>query len=164
LARALAAAGGRGVEVTTSAAEAAEGAAIITTATRARTPILDSAMVAAGTHVNAVGAITPERGEIAPDLVARCDPVTADSPDAARRLARELAGLASITPLSAVVAAGTGRPPGADVTLFRAMGIGLADVAVGAELVRRAHAMGAGRPLPQPAPVPLDLPLGGPHD
>jgi len=117
-----------------------------------------------GTHVNAVGAITPDRGEIHPDLVGRCDPVAADSPDAARRLARELTAVATITPLSAIVAAGAGRAPGADVTLFRAMGIGLADVAVGAEIVRRARAAGAGRPIPQPAPAALDLPLGGPHD
>jgi len=54
-------------------------------------------------------------------------------------------------------------PRFADVTLFRAMGIGLADVALGAEVVRRAAASGAGRPLPAPVPVPLDLPLGRSH-
>lgn len=155
-------AGGADVEVVVaaSAAEAVAGAPIVTTVTRARAPVLESAMVAPGTHINAVGAITPERGEIHPDVVGRCDVVAADSPDAARRLARELAGLAVITPLSSIVAAGSGRPAGADLTLFRAMGIGLADVALAAELVARAGAAGAGRPLPRPAPAPLVLPVG----
>ena len=37
-----------------------------------REPFLRAAMLAPGTHVNAVGAITPERGEFAPDIFARC--------------------------------------------------------------------------------------------
>jgi ornithine cyclodeaminase len=162
-AKELVEAGAPAVEVAASAAEAVAGAPIVTTATRARSPILESAMVEAGTHINAVGAITPERGEVHPDVVSRCDVVAADSPAAASRLARELAGVTTV-PLSAIVAAGTGRPAGADLTLFRAMGIGLADVALGAELAARAGAAGAGRPVPQPVSVPLDLSLGGPHD
>ena len=62
------------------------------------------------------------------DLVRRAF-VVADSP-AARRLAAELEGVTAIASLSEIVAGGRGRPPDADVTLFKAMGIGLADLAV----------------------------------
>jgi len=131
--------------------EAVEGCPIITTATRAREPLLDAAMVAAGAHVNAIGAITPERRELSSDLVRRCSLVVADSPSAARRLAAELGDATEITPLSRIVAARRSRPPEADVTLFKAIGIGLADLAVAVEVLGRAAARGIGRRLPHPA-------------
>jgi ornithine cyclodeaminase len=159
----LRAAGAPDVVVAPAVANAVAGAGVVTTATRARSPIVAAAMLSAGVHVNAVGAITPDRAEIDIDVLDRCAVVAADDPDAARRLARELAGDTTITPLSAIVAGGPGRPEGADVTLFRALGIGLADVALGAELVRRAAASGTGRPLTGPVPVPLDLPFGRSH-
>jgi len=159
----LRAAGAPAVVVAPTVADAVNGAGVVTTATRARSPIVSAAMLSAGVHVNGVGAITPDRAEIDVDVLHRCAVVAADDPQAARRLARELAGDTTITSLSAIVAGGGARPEGADVTLFRAMGIGLADVALGAELVRRAAASGTGRPLPAPVPVPLDLPLRRSH-
>jgi alanine dehydrogenase len=159
----LRAAGADDVTVAPNVSAAVAGAAVVTTATRARTPIVTAAMLATGVHVNAIGAITPERAEVDADVVARCAVVAADDPDAARRLARELAGDTAVTSLSTIVADGTGRPDGADVTLFRATGIGLADVALGAEVVRRAVASDAGRALPPPVPAALDLPLGRSH-
>ena len=156
-------AGAADVVVAASVADAVAGAAIVTTATRARVPIVAAAMLASGVHINGVGAITPDRAEIDVDVLDRCTVVAADDPAAARRLARELDGDTPVVALSTLVAAGTGRPVGADVTLFRAMGIGLADVALGAEVMRRAGASGAGRPLTDPVPVPLDLPLGRSH-
>jgi ornithine cyclodeaminase len=109
-----------------SVAAAVDGAGVVTTVTRATVPFLDAAMVASGTHVNAVGAITPERAELCGDLVDRCLVVT-DSVEQARRLASEVEGRELVS-LSSLV----GRPrPAADVTLFKAMGIGLADVALG---------------------------------
>ena len=130
--------------------EAVGDAAVVTTATRARDPFLHGAMLATGAHVNAIGAITPERREVAADVLDRCTAIVADSPDAARRLSSELEGADAISALSDVVAAGQARSADADVTLFKAMGIGLADVALGAEILDRAEAEGAGRDLPQP--------------
>jgi len=109
-----------------SVEEAVSGATVITTVTRATEPFLSSAMVLSGTHVNAVGAITPERAELCADLVDRCLIVT-DSVESAGRLGAEVRGRA-LVPLSSTV--GRARPA-ADVTLFKAMGIGLADVALG---------------------------------
>lgn len=106
---------------------AVDGAGVITTATRATTPFLRSSMVGRGAHVNAVGAITPERAELCADLVDRALLVT-DSVESAMRLAREVVDR-DLRPLSALLA--TGTRPDADITVFKAMGIGLADVALG---------------------------------
>ncbi len=112
--------------VSDSVAEAVDGAGVITTATRATEPFLAGSMVASGTHVNAIGAITPERAELFADLVDRSF-VATDSVEQARALAREVDGR-ELRALSSLV----GSPrPAADVTLFKAMGIGLADVALG---------------------------------
>jgi ornithine cyclodeaminase len=105
---------------------AVDGAGVITTATRATKAFLSSAMVETGAHVNAIGAITPERAEVAADLVHRSLLVT-DSVESAMRLAREVADR-DLRPLSSLV--GQARPS-VDVTVFKAMGIGLADVALG---------------------------------
>jgi len=109
-----------------SVTEAVDGVGVITTATRATEPFLAGSMVAPGTHVNAIGAITPERAELFADLVDRSFVVT-DSVEQARALAREVDGR-ELHALSSLV----GSPrPAADLTLFKAMGIGLADVALG---------------------------------
>lgn len=144
-----------------SVADCVAGAPIVTLVTRAREPFLRAAMVARGAHVNAVGAITPEREEFAQDLFARISFVAADSPQTVRRLSKELmtyygdgpGDWSDVQPISAVVAAGAGRPPGADLTLFKAMGMGISDLALGLALDQRARAAGAGRPIPHPEKV-----------
>lgn len=136
-------------------------APIIALVTRATQPFLTARMVARGAHVNAVGAITRERAEFADDLFARCGPVVVDSPVAARKLSREFsehygddeAGWQKVVPLSAIVAQRATRPAGADVTLFKAMGMGLSDLALGIEVYRRAVDQGVGKTLPHPRPV-----------
>jgi alanine dehydrogenase len=49
--------------------------------------------------------------------------------------------------LSHVIAAGAGRPAGANLTLFKAMGMGISDLSMGVEVLRRARGSGVGRPL-----------------
>ena len=135
---------------------AVEGAAIVTLVTRATEPFLLSAMVAKGAHINAVGAIVPERAEFEPALLDRCAAVAVDNVAQVRNLSREFQeklgederAWARVQPLSAVIAAGTRRPAGADLTLFKAMGMGISDLALGIEIYRRAAARGLGRPLP----------------
>ena len=72
-----------------SMTSAVEGASIITLVTRAKEPLLTPAMVAPGTHINAIGAITPERMEFEPALLERCDQVVADSVPAVQQLSQE---------------------------------------------------------------------------
>jgi len=130
-----------GVEVLEagSVAEAVAGAPIVTLVTRAREPFLRADMVARGAHVNAVGAITPERRELERGLLARCDLVVADSVPAVRKLSSELRDHQPVHPLCEVVAAGRSRPAGADVTLFKAMGTGVSDLSLALEVWRRLH-------------------------
>ena len=131
-----------------SVEEAAREADIVTTATRAREPFLHSAHLRTGTLVNAIGAITPERAEIAPEVVVRCDLVVADSAGTAERLATELSGR-SPTPLHEIIAAGTRREP-RELTMFKAMGIGLADLAIARVVLERSKADGRGARLAHP--------------
>jgi ornithine cyclodeaminase len=111
---------------TDSVEAATDGAGVITTVTRATDPFLRSSMVMPGAHVNAIGAITPERAELFEDLVDRAYVVT-DSVESARSLATEVKHR-DLVALSSLVG---GTRPAVDVTLFKAMGIGLADVALG---------------------------------
>lgn len=146
---------GLGVAVCTadSVAEAVDGADIVTTVTRAREPFLTAALLAPGTHLNAVGAITPGRRELAADVFERCDLVVTDSVAAARNLASELIEVAVLVPLAEVVAQGAAFLRGPDLSVFKAMGAGLADLALATVVLERAVADGRGRPLPQPVKV-----------
>jgi ornithine cyclodeaminase len=132
-----------------SVEDAVAGAQVVTTATRATEPFLHSAAVAPGTLVNAVGAITPERAELTADLIARSDLVVADSPTAAARLASELRGRNDVVGLDSVVAGEQVRPP-AQLTVFKAMGIGLADLAIGRLVLERCRADGRGANIDHP--------------
>jgi ornithine cyclodeaminase len=137
-----------------SVAAAVDGADVVTTATRATDAILGAGDLGASVHINAVGAITPERRELAPSVVATADLVVSDVPAAALQLSAELDGVEEVVPLARVVAAGEERPDG--LTLFKAMGLGLADVAVGGAVLSAVLERGGGRPIPAPtrsAPV-----------
>ena len=83
--------------------------------------------------------------------------LAADNPETVRALSREFDTWAAgggdwerLRPLSELVAGGRERDPVADLTLFKAMGMGISDLAVGAEVLARAEAQGRGRPFPQP--------------
>jgi len=69
--------------------EAFAGTDVITLATRATSPVLTAAAAPPGVHVNAVGAIVPERAEFEPQLLARCAVVSADSVPQTQTLSRE---------------------------------------------------------------------------
>jgi alanine dehydrogenase len=130
---------------------------IVTTITRAAEPLLDGDMLSPGTHINAVGAIVPSRRELAPSAVERCDVIVADSKQQAMDDSGELRAAVDegrltwdrVQSLKDVI----GDDPRAlrqqsSITLFKAVGVGLSDVALGAEVVRRAVAANAGTPLP----------------
>lgn len=152
---------GLAAEARASVAEAVKDASIVTTVTRANEPFLSSAMVGPGTHVNAVGSITPAGAEVESDLLARCGRVVADSVAQAQKLSRELisrfgpdpAAWTGVRSLAEVVAARAPRRPDEDVTLFKSLGMGISDLALGLEVYRRAREQGRGRSLPSPTRV-----------
>jgi ornithine cyclodeaminase/alanine dehydrogenase-like protein (mu-crystallin family) len=121
------------IAAVSSVEEAVAEADVITTVTRARTAFLEGEHVRDGVHVNAVGAITPDRRELADSLVERCSLVVTDDAGAARELAAlELHGASELVDLHDVI----GRRPRPDgVTLFKPLGLGLADVILGAAVL-----------------------------
>lgn len=142
-------------------AETVGAASIITVVTRASEPILHSEMVARGAHVNAVGAIVPSKAEIARDVLSRCNQIVVDSVHSAQKLAKELidylgpyqANWRRVRSLAEVVSAGLQRDSIDDVTLFKSLGMGISDLALGIELYRKAVEAGLGRKVPHPQKV-----------
>lgn len=150
---------------TDSAEDAVRGADIVTLVTRATKPFLAAAMLKRGCHINAVGAITPERQEFRQDVFGRSDIIAVDSIDSVRRLSSEFieqfgnddTRWSTVQSLAALVAKAAGRSRDADLTLFKAMGMGLSDLSLGVEILARARAAGVGRSIPMPVKIPPRL-------
>lgn len=140
-------------------AAAADGADVITLVTRASEPFLTAAMLSAGSHLNAVGAIAPDREEFAQDVFDRAGLIAVDDLTSVKNLSREFrnrygdgqqSGWNDVTRLADVILAGERRDDGCDVTLFKAMGMGISDVALGIDVLLRARESGLGRALDLP--------------
>jgi len=149
-----------------SVADAVKGAGIITAVTRAREPVLGAEMIDRGAHVNAVGAIVPSRAEINRNVLARCSRIVVDSVAQAQKLSKELIefigpsnqeGWKQVMSLAELVAARKSRVAGEDVTLFKSLGMGISDLALGMELYQKARELGLGRELSHPQRVPPRL-------
>ena len=69
--------------------------------------------------------------------------------------AKNPAGWQTVQPLSQIVAQARERPAQCALSLFKAMGMGAADVALGAQVLREVLARGAGRAFPHPVRVKL---------
>ncbi|MDP9368580.1 MAG: ornithine cyclodeaminase [Chloroflexota bacterium] len=126
---------------------------VVCAATTSRQPVFDDADVRPGTHINAVGAYTPEMQEIPPETVRRAT-VVVDAVDAALAEAGDL-----IKPLQAgiigrehlerelgMVAAGLapGRRSEEEITFFKSVGNAVQDVVVARRAVDRASDEGVG--------------------
>lgn len=128
---------GIAVEPATTAETAVAGAVVVVTATTSKTPVVESAWLAAGTHVNAVGANAAERRELGPGILERASLIVVDDPEQARVEAGELIDVANegrlewsaLTPLARLVATpDLPRGPG-DLTVFKSLGTALEDLA-----------------------------------
>jgi len=58
-------------------------------------------------------------------------------------------GWNEVMPLSGLIASGRRRSVADDLSLFKAMGMGISDLALGVELLKRARERGAGRAIAQ---------------
>ena len=153
------------VRASTSLEEAVDGASIVTLITNATAPFLTPAMVVAGTHINAMGAIVPARIEFTQGVFDRCAMVVVDTIVGVRNLSAEFrerygeddAAWSDVLPISKVLADGLVRPEGCDLTLFKAMGMGISDLALGIEILARAEAQGRGTTLPERVRAPPRL-------
>jgi len=145
--------------------DAVRDAPIVTLITNATEPFFTSAMAARGSHINAMGAILPARVEFTQEIFARCDVIAVDTVAGVRELSAEFrqkfgaddAAWRRVLPISRVVADGIARPPQGDLTLFKAMGVGLADLALGIEILARAEKRGGIQRLPARVRTPPRL-------
>ena len=139
--------------------EAVRDAPIVTLVTRARDPFLHGSVLARGAHLNAVGAILPANAEFHQDVFDRVGAVMVDDVPNTQKASREFIerfggdrGWAEVRSVGEVVRSGrSARPAGCDVTLFKAMGMGLSDLAVAMMAYERAREQGLGREIPAPA-------------
>lgn len=135
-------------------AQAVNGADVIVAATTSRTPVFDGARLPAGTHVSGSGSFQPDAQEIGPEVVARARIVVEDRESALEEAGDLLVPMrAGVVPPDAIDAElgeiVAGEAPegnaGRELTFFKSVGTAVQDVAVGAEVLRRAEAEGVGR-------------------
>ena len=142
------------IRLADSAEEAVAQADVVCTATTSSKPVFPDGALSAGTHINAIGAFTPEMQEIDPATVARAR-IFVDSRQAALSEAGDLIqpirqGLiteASIVAELGEVVAGTrpGRTSPEEITLFKSVGLAVQDAVAAGAILRRAEAEGLGK-------------------
>jgi ornithine cyclodeaminase/alanine dehydrogenase-like protein (mu-crystallin family) len=136
-----------------SANEAVREADIICTATTAARPVFEDADVGVGTHINAVGAYTPDTQEIPEETIQRAR-LFADSREACWAEAGDLIiprskGLIAEGDIHAELGelvSGTkqGRMDDDEITVFKSVGNAVQDVAVAGKVLAEAAKLGLG--------------------
>ena len=135
------------------AREAVSSADIICTATTSSTPVFDDRDVGSGTHINAVGAFTPEMQEIPPETLSRAR-IVVDDVEAVLHEAGDL-----IIPIEQgtltrsavrdelgqiVLGDVPGRADDSEITFFKSVGNAIQDMIVGAVALQRAAGQDVG--------------------
>ncbi len=138
----------------TSLDEAVLGADVVCTLTPSSAPILSSALVVPGVHVNAVGSPPrPAFSELDPAIFARAEAVVVDSRAVAlsdsgnvqRAVAAGLLDTAELAELGEVLVGRRGGRTEQDaITIYNSVGIGLQDLAAADHVLQRAAACDAG--------------------
>jgi alanine dehydrogenase len=140
-----------------SAEAAVHNADIIVTATTAHKAVVEGAWIAAGTHINAIGANFPQKRELDDVAVRRASRIVVDFIEQAKVEAGDLiqafvadaASWNSVHELSEIIAGKfPGRENANEITLFKSSGIAIWDVAVAAKVYELAVAQGRGTQIP----------------
>ncbi len=123
---------------------------IVITATSAKDPLFPAELIRAGTHINAAGSNSPRRRELPAELFRRADQIVVDSVEQARMEAGDL--ILSFDPpdwdFVEPLAHEPQRKSAEAITIFKSVGIGLEDVAVGAWVYEQALEQGKVTQLP----------------
>jgi ornithine cyclodeaminase len=141
------------VDAFVEATAALKGADIVVTATASSTPLFEPDALAAGVHINAVGACTPKAREL-PAATVAASRLIVDDRDAALAEAGDILLAIADGVIDEGKIAGTlgevviGRLPGrtdaTQTTIFESLGLGLEDVAAAAHVYARAVDENAG--------------------
>lgn len=141
------------VEPVSCAREAVEGADLICTTTAAREPVIEGDWIAAGAHVNAVGACLPSTRELDTSAVVRARLFVDRRESAAKESGDYLIPLQEgaidedhiLAELGEVLAGeAAGRRTEKEITLFDSLGIAVEDLAVANYVYGRAKREGVG--------------------
>ncbi len=113
--------------------EAVAGADLVCTCTTSAEPLFDGALLAPGTHVNAIGAYRPDLREL-DDVAMRRATVVVETRASALAEAGDVIGAGlgadALIELGDVVRGAAGRPGGDAITVFKSVGLALEDLAV----------------------------------
>jgi ornithine cyclodeaminase len=139
------------VTAVSSVPEAVQGADIVVTATSSAQPVLHREWLAAGTHVNAVGACLPQAREIDTATMAEAA-LFADSRESVRNEAGDYllaAQEGADNPVRAelgelLTGVASGRADDDEITLFESLGLAAEDLAAASYLYQEATRQGAG--------------------
>jgi ornithine cyclodeaminase len=124
-----------------SAQQAVVGADIVILATRSEQPVISSAWVTAGAHVNTVGPKMLSAHETPPDLAADAAVLVSDSPGQAAAYGEPFFTPRELTHLGAVLCNDTpGRTSDADITMYASTGLAGSEVVVANALLNRVDA------------------------
>jgi ornithine cyclodeaminase/alanine dehydrogenase-like protein (mu-crystallin family) len=141
------------IAVAESPAEALRQADVVCTATTASSPVFDNADVHSGTHINAVGAYTPQMQEVPAETVLRAKVVIdhhessmAEAGDLIVPINQGLIGEDHIYAELGEIASGSkpGRTSDDEVTLFKSVGVAVQDVAVAGRVLEAAERLRLG--------------------
>lgn len=145
------------IEPAASAEQAVAGAAIVATITNATDPVLRGEWLAEGCHVNAAGSNALTRRELDAEVFRRAALVCVDSREVALRESGDLLPVLergrinerSMVELGEILAGQrAGRQGEHDITVFESQGMAVQDLAVAAEVLRRAGERSVGEALP----------------
>jgi ornithine cyclodeaminase/alanine dehydrogenase-like protein (mu-crystallin family) len=136
----------------TDARKAMEDADILVTATSAQAPLLKAAWMKPGAFYSHIGGWEDEYA-----VAQQCDKIVCDNLAQVQKGSRELMEYAaragnwdSVIPICNLVKERKPRPAGADITIYKFMGMGIADMASAVEILKRARAQGVGTSYPHP--------------
>jgi ornithine cyclodeaminase/alanine dehydrogenase-like protein (mu-crystallin family) len=140
--------------VSPSVPDAVAGADIIVTATSSAEPVLRRDWIAAGAHINAVGACLPAARELDSATIADAalfadsrESLLSESGDYLLAVADGLAGPGSVRAELGDVLSGQapGRESDQEITVFESLGVAVEDLAAGLAVCRAAAGSGAGQ-------------------
>ena len=142
------------IEAVATVEEAVRGADLVVTATSSATPVLRREWVAAGAHLNAIGASLPDRREVDGATVAaaslfvdRRESTENEAGDYLLALREGAIGAGHIRAELGDLLLGRhrGRTSPEEITLFKSLGLAVEDLAAAALVYRRAQEAGAGQ-------------------
>jgi alanine dehydrogenase len=145
------------VQPAASAAEAASGAHIVSTATTASQPVIIGADLSPGAHINAIGANHAHKRELDDTAIARAGAIIVDSLEQSKQEAGDLilpfqndpSRWNAVKELAHVVAGKTaGRSDEAEITIFKSNGIASWDLAAAMKVYALVKKQNLGRQLP----------------